>query len=173
LEKSEVALNDYRRAKGIIPGLMSLDGKDAVVINRLTDLSKDLTRAQVERIGLESQVELIHHRQFDSLPVVMSDRLVQSMQAELNQLVAQDASLADQFTSAYPPLAQLRAKENAIKGRLGQEIQNSIKGIESSYQQALEKERELNAEMQRQRALTMTLNDAAVQYAILQRDVDT
>src|SRR3984893_12628768 len=27
--------------------------------------------------------------------------------------------------------------------------------------------------MQRQRALTMTLNDAAVQYAILQRDVDT
>jgi len=173
LEKSEVALNDYRRAKGIIPGLMSLDGKDAVVINRLTDLSKDLTRAQVERIGLESQVELIHHRQFDSLPVVMSDRLVQSMQAELNQLVAQDASLADQFTSAYPPLAQLRAKENAIKGRLSQEIQSSIKGIESSYQQALEKERELNAEMQRQRALTMTLNDAAVQYAILQRDVDT
>ena len=173
LEKSEVALNDYRRAKGIIPGLMSLDGKDAVVIDRLTDLSKDLTRAQVERIGLESQVELIHHRQYDSLPVVMNDRLVQTMQTELNQLVAQDASLSDQFTGAYPPLAQLRAKENAIKGRLSQEIQSSIKGIESSYQQALEKERELNAEMQRQRALTMTLNDAAVQYAILQRDVDT
>jgi capsular exopolysaccharide synthesis family protein len=173
LEKSEVALNDYRRAKGIIPGLMSLDGKDAVVIDRLTDLSKDLTRAQVERIGLESQVELIHHRQYDSLPVVMNDRLVQGMQAELNQLVAQDASLSDQFTGAYPPLAQLRARENAIKGRLSQEIQNSIKGIESSYQQALEKERELNAEMQRQRTMTMTLNDAAVQYAILQRDVDT
>jgi capsular exopolysaccharide synthesis family protein len=173
LEKSEVALNDYRRAKGIIPGLMSLDGKDAVVIDRLTDLSKDLTRAQVERIGLESQVELIHHRQYDSLPVVMNDRLVQGMQAELNQLVAQDASLSDQFTGAYPPLAQLRAKENAIKGRLSQEIENSIKGIESSYQQALEKERELNAEMQRQRTMTMTLNDAAVQYAILQRDVDT
>jgi len=124
-------------------------------------LSKDLTRAQVERIGLESQVELIHHRQYGSLPVVMNDRLVQTMQTELNQLVAQDASLADQFTGAYPPLAQLRAKENAIKGRLSQEIQDSIKGIESSYQQALEKERELNAEMQRQRALTMTLNDIA------------
>jgi succinoglycan biosynthesis transport protein ExoP len=173
LEKSEVALNDYRRAKGIIPGLMSLDGKDAVVIDRLTDLSKDLTKAQVERIGLESQVELIHHRQYDSLPVVMSDRLVQGMQAELNQLAAQDASLSDQFTGAYPPLAQLRAKENAIKARLNQEIQNSIRGIESSYQQALEKERELNDEMQRQRTMTMTLNDAAVQYAILQRDVDT
>ncbi len=173
LEKSEVALNDYRRAKGIIPGLMSLDGKDAVVIDRLTDLSKDLTRAQVERIGLESQVELIHKHMYDSLPVVMDDKLVQSMQAELNQLAAQDASLSQQFTAAYPPLAQLRAKENLLKGRLNEEVQNSIKGVEISYQQALEKEHELDAEMQRQRTVTMSLNDAAVQYAILQRDVDT
>ena len=98
LQKSEVALNDYRRAKGIIPGLMSLDGKDAVVIDRLTDLSKDLTRAQVDRISLESQVELIHKHLYDSLPVVMDDRLVQTMQGELNQLAAEDASLAGQFT---------------------------------------------------------------------------
>jgi succinoglycan biosynthesis transport protein ExoP len=173
LEKSELALNDYRRAKGIIPGLMSLDGKDAVVINRLTDLSKDLTSAQVERIGLESQVELIHKHLYESLPVVMEDKLAQTMEGELNQLAGEDASLAGQFTAAYPPLAQLRAKENALKTQLNLEVQNSIKGIESSYQQAVEKEHELESEMQRQRAMTMTLNDAAVQYAILQRDVDT
>jgi len=47
LEKSEVALNDYRRAKGIIPGLMSLDGKETVVLDRVSELSKDLTAAQV------------------------------------------------------------------------------------------------------------------------------
>lgn len=173
LEKSEVALNDYRRLKGIIPGLMSLDGKDTVVIDRLTDLSKDLTRAQVERIGLESQIELIHKHQYDSLPVVMDDKLVQAMQGDLAQLSAQDASLSNQFTAAYPPLAQLRAKENALRTRLNEEIQNSIKSVETSYQQALEKEKGLDAEMQRQRTLTMSLNDAAVQYAILQRDVDS
>ena len=173
LEKSEVALNDYRRAKGIIPGLMSLDGKDAVVIDRLTDLSKDLTRAQVERIGLEAQVELIHKHMYDSLPVVTNDKLVQEMQANLNLLAAQDASLSSQFTAAYPPLAQLRAKESALKGRLDAEVQNSIKSVESGYQQALEKEKELDAEMQHQRTVTMSLNDAAVGYAILQRDVDT
>jgi len=173
LEKSEVALNDYRRKKGIIPGLMSLDGKDAVVIDRLTDLSKDLTKAQVERIGLESQVELIHKHMYDSLPVVMDDKLVETMQGELNQLAAQDASLSSQFTAEYPPLAQLRAKESELKARLNQEIQNSVKGVESSYQQSLEKEKELQAEMDRQRTVTMSLNDAAVQYAILQRDVDT
>ena len=49
------------------------------------------------------------------------------MQGELNQLAAQDASLAGQFTGAYPPLAQLRAKENALKSQLNLEVQNSIK----------------------------------------------
>ncbi len=173
LQKSEVALNDYRREKGIIPGLMSLDGKDTVVIDRLTDLSKDLTRAQVERIGMESQIDLIHKHQYESLPVVMDDKLVQSMQAELTQLSTQDASLSSQFTAAYPPLAQLRARESALRKQLNTEIQNSVKSVETSYQQAVEKEKDLSAEMQRQRALTMSLNDAAVQYAILQRDVDT
>ncbi len=173
LQRSEIALNDYRRKKGIIPGLMSLDGKDTVVIDRLADLSKDLTRAEVERIGLESQVEMIRKHQYTSLPQVMDDHLVQQMQADLNKLYAEDASLSDQFTAAYPPLAELRAKESALKTRLNQEIQASVNEIESGYNQALEKERELNAEMQRQRNMTLSLNDAAVQYAILQRDVDT
>ncbi len=40
LEKSEIALNDYRRRTGIIPGLISVDGKEAVVLDRLKDLSR-------------------------------------------------------------------------------------------------------------------------------------
>ena len=59
----------------------------------------------------------------------MDDRLVQTMQGELNQLAAEDASLAGQFTGAYPPLAQLRAKENSLKSQLNLEIQNSVKSV--------------------------------------------
>jgi succinoglycan biosynthesis transport protein ExoP len=173
LEHSEIALNDYRRKKGIIPGLMSLDGKDAVVIDRLADLSKDLTKAEVERIGLESQVEMIRKHEYTSLPQVMDDKLLQQMQAELNKLYAEDASLSDQFTAAYPPLAEMRAKESALKTRLNEEIQAAVGQIQSGYNQALEKERELQSEIQNERDTTMRLNDAAVQYAILQRDVDT
>lgn len=173
LEHSEIALNDYRRKKGIIPGLMSLDGKDAVVIDRLADLSKDMTKAEVQRIGLESQVEIIRKHQYDSLPQVMNDKLVQQMETQLNQLYAKDASLSNQFTPAYPPLAQIRAQEAALKTRLNQEIQASVDQIQAAYNQSVEQEHELDEEMQKQRSETLKLNDAAVQYAILQRDVDT
>ena len=72
LEKSELALNNYRRDKGIVPGLMSVDGKETVVIARLSDLSRELTAAQVARIGLEAEVDQIKKNQVPQLPASAS-----------------------------------------------------------------------------------------------------
>jgi len=93
LTKSEAALNDYRRAKGIIPGLISLDGKNAVVLDRLSDLSKDLTNAQVQRIGIESQVQIINKHEYASLPAVMQNPTIEGLDKELNGLYAENAAL--------------------------------------------------------------------------------
>jgi polysaccharide biosynthesis transport protein len=173
LEKSEAALNNYRRRKGIIPGLISVDGKNAVVLDRLADLSKTLTNAQVERIGLEAQVQLIHRRDYSSLPTVAQNTAIQTLRKELNDLYAQDAALATQFRSDYPPLAKLRSQIREVQSEINTEIGKVVAEIQSSYAEAVEKETELQSEINRQRAETLNLNDSAAQYAILQREVDT
>jgi capsular exopolysaccharide synthesis family protein len=173
LEKSEAALNDYRRAKGIIPGLISLDGKDAVVLDRLTDLSKDLTHAQVARIGLEAQVALINRHQYASLPAVMSDGEIKELDRQLNGLYAEASALATEFKADYPPLLKVQARIRTAQTQMAMEIRKKVDEIEAMYREATERENELQAEMDRQRAETLTLNDSAAQYAILQRDVDT
>jgi polysaccharide biosynthesis transport protein len=173
LEKSEVAVNDYRRAKGIIPGLMSLDGKETVVLDRISELSKDLTTAQVERIGLEAQVQLINSRKYDSMPAVMSDAGVQAVQTQLNTLDGEYASLGKKFKPDYPPMMQLAAKRQELARRLSAEISRVIEGIQGSYQAASDKEAKLQGEMNKERQQALGLNDAAVEYAILQREVDT
>jgi polysaccharide biosynthesis transport protein len=173
LEKSEAALNDYRRKKGIIPGLISLDGKDAVVLDRLTDLSKDLTRAQVGRIGLEAEVQMIHKHDYNSLPPVMRNATIQELDKDLDSLFADSAALSSQFKPDYPPLAKLQARIHELQLRRTGEVAKIVEGINSEYQEAQGKEDHLQAEMDRQRAETLNLNDAAAQYAILQRDVDT
>jgi polysaccharide biosynthesis transport protein len=173
LEKSEAALNDYRRRKGIIPGLISLDGKETVVLDRLRDLSKDLTAAQVVRIGLEPQVELIRKHRYAALPAVASDATVQRLNEVLNQLAGESAELSTQFRSTYPPLVRLAAKLRDTQVRLTTEIATSAERVQEQYDEALSKENKLQAEMERQRIETLNLNDAAAQYAILQRDVDT
>lgn len=173
LEDSEVALNAYRRKKGIIPGLMSLNGKEGVVVDRLTDLSKDLTTAQVKRISLEAQVDMIRHGHYDSLPAVAQNTGIQTLQGQLDTVQAQYASLSKEFTPNYPPVAQLKAKIDRLKQSLREQIREQAKSIEAAYQAAREKQTKLQKEMDNQRSVALRLNDAAVKFAILQRDVDT
>ena len=172
LEASEVALNTYRREHGIIPGLMTLSGKDAIVIDRLTQLSSQLTTAQVKRIELESQIELIRKGDYSSLPAVVASPMVQNLERELDDLAAQDRTLSSRFTPDYPEVATLHAKIRGVQTQLNTEISRKINSIELEYDAALKEENQLQDEVNKQRALTMAVNDAGVKYAMLQRDVD-
>jgi capsular exopolysaccharide synthesis family protein len=169
LEKSEVALNRYRRDKGII----SLDDKENIVVERLTDLNKRLTEAEAERIALEAQVQLIHSREYDSLPAVLNSTLIQTLKEHVGRLDGEYAQLSAQFKPGYPRLIQLQAQVEETRRRLKQEIQNVTAGLESAYLAAVTREEELRTSMEKQKAETLGLKDAAVEYAILAREVDT
>ncbi len=173
LEDSEKALNLYRRQAGIIPGLISLDGKDAIVLDRLADLSKDLTAAQVARISLEAQVSLIKRHEYSSLPSVIDDGTIQSMEKELDALYSERAALASQFKPSYPPLAKLDAQIGEMQARVAAMINTKVGALQSEYDEADAKVNELQDEMDKQRQETLKLNDSAAKYAMLQRDVDT
>ena len=172
LQDSEIELNNYRRDHGIIPGLTSLSGKDAIVLDRLSQLSRDLTAVQVQRIGLQAQMDLINKRQYDSLPAVVSQPMIQSLERELDDLYARDADLSSKFKPDYPEVKQLDARIRKIRDRINTEINRQVASIQFQYRGIEEKESRLEDEMNEQRAVTMKLNDAGVQYAILQREVD-
>ncbi len=173
LISSEAALNAYRTANGIIPGLISLDGKDAIVLDRLSDLSKDLTKAQVERISLGAQDSLIKKHDFSSLPSVMDDPTIQTMNKALDALHSQRVALATQFKPSYPPLAKLDAQIHDMQARIGAMIRQKVGALESRYEEAVDKEHLLESEMEQQKTQTLKLNSKAAQYAMLQREVDT
>jgi capsular exopolysaccharide synthesis family protein len=172
LEQSELALNAYRREHGIIPGLMSLDGKEAVVLDRIRQLSSDLTAAEVQRIDLEAQVQVIEKGNTSALPAVTNNSTIQNLQALLNKEYVDIASLSKEFKPGYPPLAQLEAQAARTRESMRQEVQRILDGIRSSYQAAVAKENMLRAEMTEQKRKALSLNDAAVKYAMLQREVD-
>ena len=169
VEQSEMTLNQFRRGKGII----SLDEKENIVVDRLADLNKRLTESEAERIGLEAQARLIKNRQYDSLPAVISNPLIQNLRNQVVQLEAEQAKLGEQFLPGYPRLAQIKAQLEESKTRLTQQIKNVVDGINSAYLAAAGKERELRAQMDKQKSETFALKDASVQYAILAREANT
>ena len=169
LEKSEAALNAYRRDKGIV----SMDDKENTVVQGLDDLSKDLTGAQSDRIALQSQEELIRKRSYDSLPAVIDNPLIQQLKQEVSREEGQYASIASKFKAGYPALDQLHAQLTESQSRLRQEISAVVGGIESRYLAAKAKEESLQRAVDAQKRVALDQKDAGVQYAILNREVDT
>ena len=74
LEASEVAVNNYRRDKGIVPGLISVNGKEDVVLDRLNKISEDLQAAHLQTISLATQVSMISEGRQDALPASDPER---------------------------------------------------------------------------------------------------
>ena len=169
VEQSEAVLNNYRREKGII----SLDDKENVVVERLADLNKRLTEAEADRITLQAQVRLIRQREFDSLPAVINSQLIQTLKAQLSRLEGDYANLSAEYNLGYPRLAQLKAQVDETRRRLDEEIRSVVAGIESAFLAAGAREKGFREKFGEQRSAALQLKDASVEYAILAREVDT
>lgn len=169
VEKSEAALNRYRKDKGII----SLDDKENLVIDRLTDLNNRLTEAEAERIAVETQIHVIRKGDSDSLPAIAASAMVQGLKGELSRLQSEYSQLAKEFKPGYPRLDKIKAQMDNVQSQLAGEIIAEARRIEAAYQSARAKENELRSRLQDQKKTTFDLKDAGVQYAILGREVDT
>ena len=173
VEQSELALNDYRRDKGIIPGLISVNGNQDVVLDRLNKLSDQVQQAHLENINLETKIELINQGQAEALPAVIESKMVQSLKESLDGLLAQYAAMSSQYKPGYPPMAEVIAKIKRSRDAIKQEIDDVVAGVRSQYAASLRNEEALSEELKHQKDFALGLNDAAVKYMILQREADT
>jgi capsular exopolysaccharide synthesis family protein len=171
VEKSEAALNAYRRDRGIVT--FGLHDRGRIVMQNLTDLNKALMAAETARIDLEAQDDVIRKGEYDSLPAVVNSALVQSLKTDVARLSAQYAAMANQFNDDYPPLAELKAKLQESRARLKEEIERVAESIESSYDAAGAREKDLEAEVAVEKSRAMALNEASLQDAVLAREVET
>ena len=169
VRKSEAALNQYRRDEGVI----SLDDKENIVVERLSDLNMRLTEAEAERIGLEAQSYIIRNRDYNQLPDVINNPLIQTLKEQQTRRESEHALLLQKFKSGYSEVAQLKAQIDETKTRLAREVERIVASVEAAYLTAAKKEEELRAKMEEQKAATLGLKDASVGYAILDREVDT
>ena len=169
LQASEAALNAYRRDKGII----SLDEGENIVVDRLGDLNDLLTEAEAERINLEADVKLIKSRAYESLPEVTDNTLIQALKGQLAEKEGDYVEVAAQFKEAYPPVKKAKAEVDALRNRLDGEIEQVVGSIESKYLSAVDHEEQLRVAMNKQKEAALSMKDAAVDFAILAREVKT
>jgi succinoglycan biosynthesis transport protein ExoP len=168
--ESERALNDYRHQRGIIS--FSLNGRGKMVSDQLGELNHNLIQAESNRITLEAQVELIHNGNYDALPEVANNTLIQQLKAQVSDLSQRYAELSNRFNPGYHPLDDLKARLDESQQKLRKETGNIVGEIQNRYKAAASEQEKIAAKIAEVKGQAIALNDMSVDDAVLARDVE-
>lgn len=169
VERADEALENFGSRHGII----SLDEKENIVMQRLTELNDALAKTESERMAKEAIYKQIKDRNFDSLPSVLENKLIQELKQSSIQLEGQYTKLSETFKPEYPEMVRLRKQMEAVQRRLEIEGGKFITGIKNEYELALRKESLVRQAFEAQKARVMEMKQRAIQYNILKRESDT
>jgi polysaccharide biosynthesis transport protein len=173
VEDSEATLNAYQRKVGIVSLQAEQNSSGSTpLVQRLTDLNSQLTQAVSKRIALETEHQMIGREDYDSLPEVISNPVVQEQKEEVARLSAQYAAMRNRFNPGYHPLDDLRARLIMSRHDLIAETKRVGDSVDADYRAALANENKIQAEIARVKAQTLSLNAASLQEAVLERQVD-
>jgi capsular exopolysaccharide synthesis family protein len=168
LEKSEAAINDFRRTHGVV----SVEKGENIVVDRLVDLNKQLTVARAQRIEAESLYKTVENRNYRDLAEIMKQGLVQQLRSNIASLEAEKVRMGSIFKPDHPKIVELNQQLNAARQAFNSEVGTVVNGIKSSYAAALAKERALQGEAEQQQQDALKMKELGVNYAVLQEEVN-
>jgi capsular exopolysaccharide synthesis family protein len=177
VETSQEKLVKYQKEHEIL----GVDEKQNIITSKLDELNKQLTDAEADRMQKEAVYRQVQDGDPDTVAAALGaigstgnaisllDRL-RSQQADLRIQVAQ---LNTQFGPAYPKLAQLNNQLKQVDSEIQTEIRKVIGGIRDQYQTSLHREQLLRGALEKQKQEANKLNEGAIEYSLLKRDVET
>ena len=157
--------------------ILSLDASQNTVVDRLTGLNKQLLEAENERKTAEAAFRAALA---PGAAEAMSDSNSKSAgdtEAKLADLRAKRAQLLVEYTEKYPEVKEIDQQiavleKQASEGR--SRATDVVKtNLETRYRQAVQREQSLRNAFNQQRAETLTQNEAAVNYRIIQQEIET
>ena len=169
VESSQEKLVQYQKQKGIL----GIDEKQNIVTEKLDELNKELTAAEADRVQKQAIYESDSSKDAELLPATADNPVIQHLKQQLSEIEGQYAQATTQLGPAHPKVLELRNQLNQVNSALADEI-NKISGrSRTAYLIALKQEQMLRAALEGQKRLANQLNESAVQYNILQHDLQS
>ena len=169
----EERLINYAKSNQII----SLDPGQNTVVQRLSDLHTKLSQAEGERINAETAYRAVLQNPMRETIAEGKDPRTSSLEAQLSTLKQTLLQLKSEFTDEWPEVKKVRGQIAAIEKELQTNKKRStdteLATLEQAYRQAAARENELRAYFGSQRQAVLTQNEAAVNYRIIQQEIDT
>lgn len=164
--------------------ILGIDEKQNITTSKLDELNKELTQAESERMDKEAFYRLVETGDPDAIAssaggveadsgTQSASQLLENLRTRQADLKIQAADLNTQFGPAYPKLAQLNNQLKEIDSQIQTEMKKVASKVRSQYMTALQRENMLHDALEKQKQEANKLNESAIEYSLLKREVET
>jgi succinoglycan biosynthesis transport protein ExoP len=181
VETSQEKLVRYQKEHEIL----GIDEKQNITTAKLDELNKALTAAESERMEKESVYRLIQSGDPDTIASAATvldaagtgnqsaSALLEGLRAKQADTKIQIAELSTQFGPSYPKVAQLTGQLKEIDTQILLETRKVAGKIRGQYLAAVQRESMLHDALEKQKQEENKLNESAIEYSILKRDLES
>jgi len=165
--------------------ILGTDEKQNIITEKLAELNRELTAAESNRMQKESLYRLVESGDPEVVAATGNALevggaggsgglapLVAGLRAKQADLKIQVAELSTQFGPSYPKVSQMNNQIKEVDAQIEIELKKVSNRIRGQYLAAQQEESMLRGEFEKQKQEANKLNESAIQYSLLKRDVD-
>ena len=157
--------------------IISLEPNQNTVAERLAGLNKQLMEAENDRIEAQSKFEAANRAGAALAMADLDVKQVNEAESKLADLRQKRAQLMVDATEEAPEVKeidqQIAELDRQVKEMRTRKTNTLLTNLETSYRQTLAREQELRKSFEKQRGETLTQNEAAINYRIIQQEIQT
>jgi succinoglycan biosynthesis transport protein ExoP len=173
IRNSEERLVNYAKDHQIL----SLDGNQNTVVERLGGLNTQLLQAENDRKQAEAEYRAAMAPGAASALASKEGKQVDDGETKLAALRQKRTELLVENTEEWPEVKEVEQQIATLEKQIneGRSRATSIltTNLETRYRQALDREKAIQIAFDKQRGETLTQNEAAINYRIIQQEIET
>jgi succinoglycan biosynthesis transport protein ExoP len=152
--------------------IWTLDDKQNITTQRLSDINKSLTDAQEERMKKESLYQFAKAGDIADVPQLRENPILQSL-IQKRQATSEDyIDAVGQYGPNFPKVQRLQAQLKDIDQLIQKEHVNTLNRIENDYREAKQRETLLTQALDQQKVDANEMAERMVEYNILKREAE-
>jgi succinoglycan biosynthesis transport protein ExoP len=166
-EELQTKLTDYQKKTGIL----GTDESHNIIMSKLDELNRQLSLGTADRIVKEARYRTALTADPELIASIVPESPLAVLRRQEAEVNARYAQLSAKFGPAYPKLIQTQKELDQIHSAITREVKNVGSRLENEYKASLKSEQMLSGALGQQKQEAYKMNQDAVQYAIMLRDV--
>ena len=176
VEKAEQALLAYKNRHSIVTDFTS--DVEKITAQKLAHLNTQIVEAESVRVEAETRYNQALALKgtpdmLDSIPEVLNNDLIQQIKSMEVELYKRISELSKKYGQKHPQMVAIQAELKTLQKRKTYEVKRVVNSLNNEYRVARAREESLKAALAKQRKESLDLNHKAIEYGVLQREVES